>query len=282
MKLMITWHRGIVSWMALFLRHPGVETDYSRTERWIGLALSPLRGLVNAALVLVPFLFLITSVRNLDPVYTQVLFPLMFCLIIEKATHWRRIDAFCRCTEAVCHPERAARIMSTRDAVVPSPQGMCITFFLLAAKLLVLYMMIAKFLVGGIKTDAELLCDFGLLVAAVTMLAETGSVLLLCGDEACGNDVGGNMTTVGSGTPPMSFRAWLPLAAAVILTLPVVMLLWTRLSPQAVIMPAALVLLTVFLWKHKADRTIGRISLPVAWACYESSELAAMIGLLIV
>ena len=271
MSVLKTFRLGVVYCFSPFFKCPRKESEFRPAEIRVGLALSPLRGLVGAALVLTPFLFLITTVKNLDPIYTQMLFPLLFCVILERMVHLRRISAFCRCVEAINQPEHAAQIMQTKGEVPMTPTCMFTSFFILAAKLMVLYMLVAKFLVTGMKTDDELLIDFALVIIAIPMFAETGAVLLFSGDEA------------GGGKAPLKgLRALLPLLTALLLTLPVAVLIWVRISQNTVILSAALVMFMVFLWKHQADRHIGKINVPVAWACYECGELAAMIGILIV
>ncbi len=267
---------GIVYCFSPLIRKEIPESHFTAQQRQVGIAFSPLRGIICAVAVLIPFFFLTQAVKRLDTNSTQLLLPLLFCLIIERLTHLRRINAFCRCVEAASAPAKAAQIMQTNGPIPLTANGIFMMFFLLGAKLLVLYILVTKVLVGGMKADSELLVDFALMITAIPVFAELGSVLLLTGDGNTGN-------AVVKGTPPeKDFKALLPLLAAVLLTLPLAVLIWLRLSQNAVILPGALVMFMVFYWKHHVDKSIGKLDRQVGWACYESCELAAMTGLLIV
>jgi len=264
---------GIIYCFSLFLKKAPSEHDFSPAQVKVAMAISPIRGLICAAMVLIPFFLLTQTVKNLDTNSTQLLLPLLFCVIIERMTNLHRINAFCRCVEAIYAPEKAAQLMQTKGPIPMTPNGLFLTFFLLAAKLLVLYILVTKFLVVGMKSDEQLLIDFALIITVIPVFAETGTVLLLTGDSGSHN---------AAQPQHKDIMSLLPLFIAILLSLPLAALLWLRIAQNAVILPIALVMFMVFFWKHKADKNIGRVSQQVGWACYESCELAAMIGILIV
>jgi len=250
-----------------FLSKPPETSAFTREDVQIGLALAPLRGYAVGMMVILPFMFLL-SVKQLDAMYTRMLLPLLFCVIIEKVTHLRRINDYCRCADAIHSPSRAIRIMHSSGAPGLTPSGFISTFFLLAGKLLVLYLLGTKFFLTGLKSDHQLLFDLGLMLVAIPVFAETGMVLLLTGDSR--------------NRSAQAREGMWPLLVAAVLALPVVVLLVLRGSINEAIVPISLVMFAVFYWKHQADAHLGGPDLRSGAACYESAELAAMLGFLVI
>ncbi len=270
-KVNSVW-QGLWLSMSLLFKHCPPGSQFSLNTRAAAAALSPLRGLIVAVIVLIPIM-MIGAVPRVDTWFFRLLIPFIYWGLTEKITHKRRLQAFCKCCEASNDPDKAARIMHNPGNVPLTAAGGASLVLLLGGKLMILYLLVAKNVISG-ESVGQL--QFFMLLCAIPVLAELGPVLLLAGDQKPEHGSDGELVKPAKRKP-----LW-PVIVAALLAVPMCAALWFLASPNSLIMPLSLILIMVFYWKRKADSVFGGASETVAWACYETCEVAAALGLLIV
>ncbi len=263
--------QGLWLSMSLLFKHCPPGSQFSQNSRAAAAAFSPLRGLVIAVMVLIPIL-IISAIPRVDTFYFRLLIPFIYWGLMEKFTFKRRLQAFCKCCEASNDPDKAARIMHNPGNVSLTAAGGASLVLLLGGKLMILYLLVAKNVMAS-ESYGQL--QFIILLCAIPVLAELGPVLLLAGDQK--PEHGSDDQPI----QPVRKPLW-PVIVAALLTAPMCAVLWFLASPNSLIMPLSLILIMVFYWKRKADSVLCGASETVAWACYETCEVAAALGLLIV
>lgn len=258
--------------LSLLFKHCPPGSQFGQTTQAASAAFSPLRGLIVAIIVLIPIM-LIGSIPRVDTHYFRLLIPFIYWGLMEKITHKRRLQAFCKCCEAINDPDKAARIMHNPGNVPLTAAGGASLVLLLGGKLMVLYLLVVKHVISS-ESAGQL--QFIMLLCAIPVLAELGPVLLLAGDQ---KPVHGPELKPSEPAKPKPM--W-PVAVAAVLAVPMCAALWFLASPNSLIMPLSLILIMVFYWKRMADSVLGGANETVAWACYETCEVAATLGLLIV
>lgn len=233
--------------------------------RAVAAALMPLRGALIAVMALIPFVIVSMSAR-LDVFYFQLMIPFIFWGMMEHLTRKRRLHDFVRCCDAAAHPDHVKELMSSGSRVTPGVDGITALVMLVCAKLMILYLLAAKHLIASDNLSD---IQFLLMLVCIPVFAEFGSVLLLCGDRH-----------------PDQSHPRLPTRSAVfaaLLTLPFAAAMWFLASPNTLIMPMSMVLIMVFYWKKRADSSLREAPADsISGACYESCEVAAAFGMLIV
>ncbi|MBN2640703.1 MAG: adenosylcobinamide-GDP ribazoletransferase [Victivallales bacterium] len=258
--------QGIWLCMSLMFKNHPSEDSFSDGSRNVALAFFPVRGIVIGLVAVIPFV-IIGHVSRVDVFYLQLLVPFIYWGVIEKLTSHRRLYDFCKCSEAAADPDHAERIMHTSGHVPMTAAGAAGLITLAGGKLIVLYLLVTKNVISSENPNDF---QFIIMLCSIPVLAEFGCAILASGDDKFDAEA------------EVNSKPFWPLMVAFLFTLPAGLALWLLASPNSLIMPLSLVLVMVFYWKRKADTVLGGTSAPVRHACYETCELAAAIGMLIV